>query len=178
MNNKHISLLIAAFILLIVGSGFIMTIAVEEQDKTTFKFINNETVDISAARNAGGTLDAGTEISLANTYTSDWRQRSTPCVMTDFVLRNQTGATMTVTTDYVFNSGNGTFTVVNNTNMYSDGGNTTYVDYKYCATDYLTESWNRTILDLVPGFFGLMLVGIAVGLFYKILKEEGLLDRL
>jgi hypothetical protein len=55
------------------------------------------------------------------------------------------------------------------------GGNKSYAYYTYCPDTYVNLSWGRTILNLVPGFFALMLIGIGIGLFYKVLRNEGLM---
>jgi hypothetical protein len=50
----------------------------------------------------------------------------------------------------------------------------TKVTYTYCPDEYVNESWQRTILNLVPGFFVLaILIGTAFIIFY-VLKKEGI----
>ncbi len=54
------------------------------------------------------------------------------------------------------------------------GNNTYNVSYTFEGDEYVVGSRNRTILNLVPGFFALALLGIGIGLFYAVGKREGI----
>lgn len=183
MDNKNLSIIIVAFVALILGAGLISIIASQEQVLTTKTLVSNETLDIASARD---------EYSINTTVGYQFQpeyytKASSGCDIDNFVISNYTGTAATVDTDYVFYSTNGTLNLLNTTvwqcQPEADGGycndswdNTTLLTYEYCADDYLRSSWQRSILNVVVGFFALMLLAIGLGIFYNILKNEGLLN--
>jgi hypothetical protein len=178
MIDKNLYTLIGAFILIIVGvAGFVGTIASEGQKVTDLTGVVDETVSLSSVRDAtDGGIIAGGNVSVAQAYGSDWRISDTDCTMTGVSIKNSTGGTLTVTTDYTFDTSTGIITYVNTQDVNQSGlSNTTTVTYAYCQAGFLGESWNRTVIDLVPGFFSLALLLIGVGLFYNVMKNEKLL---
>ena len=178
MENRNIMILTVAFMALIVGAGLISVVAQEGLDKTTKIYVGNETFDLATARLADGGLNSTVQIAITNVPTG-WK--TTACPITSFVLRNQSGnLAMTLGTDYYFTTSTGLINLSNEGAMNSTGAgsNTSAVDYYYCADDYLVAGWNRTIIDLVPGFFALALMGVSIGLFYTVMKNEGLLGQI
>ena len=184
MDNKNIALLIGAFVTLLIGVSLIGVVAEQEQDVTTLTVVSNETFDLATLniRAFNLTILGNVTHNIVNAYDStaeNWKMYSSDCDMADpSFIGNLTGVggaaagTLTATTDYVWNS-NGTIYFVNSAEM-AGFGNTTYIDYTYCADDYLTQSWTRSIADLIPGFFGIALLLISVGLLFQVLKNEGL----
>ena len=81
---------------------------------------------------------------------------------------------MTDVVDYTFTESTGVIVFNNTANVNLSTSNLTTATYQYCESDYLTQGWNRTILNLVPGFFALALLGIGIGLFYAVGKREGI----
>jgi hypothetical protein len=65
-------------------------------------------------------------------------------------------------------------TYVNSTGMVDNIGNTTAFYVKYYPMSYLTQGWNRTILNLTPGFFALALLAVSLALFYSIARDYGM----
>lgn len=177
---KSASLLVAAFLTLVLGvAGFLVVIAEEEQALVTLKSVSNESVDISSAKtnNAGNDVNINVTITFTtHEYGTGWRTTDTDCEIANFVWRNQTGDDMTSATHYVLNATFGTATLMNVTqwNVSGPGNNVTSVSYSYCGEDYLSEGWNRNVMDVVVGFFALALLIISVALFYQIAKQEGL----
>jgi len=169
MENKSITYLMAAFIALIIGVSLVGVIASEGLGKTSYTEVNSETHSIST--HWTGTNYSGGTVTVTNAPTS-WKAGG-ECPISS-VLFGNSSVDYTVTTDYTVNANTGVITITA-ASAPSKGGNTTYVDYKYCADDYLKQSWNRTIINLVPGFFAIGLLLIAVGLFYRVAKDEGLI---
>jgi len=177
MKGSSTSQLITAFILLIVGVGLLTTIATSTAEKTEMIEIRGEKIDLSVFRNAGDSqINETVEANTANVYvTTDW-QYDGACEFASVVFRNATNATATVTTDYIFNTSVGSYKLVNTTTFNVGTYNVSYVDYDYCEDNYLPVSWNRSVINLVPGFFALALLLIAVALFYNVMKQEGIIN--
>ena len=49
--------------------------------------------------------------------------------------------------------------------------NNALVDYTYCNEGYMDSSWGRTVINLVPGFFALAILGASLLLFYSVAKD-------
>ena len=169
------SMLISAFLALIIGVSLVGVIATEGNTMTNTITITDEEVSIIPAILADGVINTSTELTIANAP-SGWR--TTGCPITSFVLGNAS-EDYTLTTDYTFTAASGVITLKDtaevNYTVFAD--NITLVDYAYCDDTYLTQGWNRTIIDLVPGFFALALMGIGVGLFYSVMRNEGIIGK-
>jgi len=180
MEQKNINFLVLAFVFLIIGVVLIGPVASNVNDRTEKVTILNETLDISAARIPGFILSINESYPFTITnYPDDWKILD--CPITDFVFRNQTQVDTIVTTDYIFFPANGTLLLMNSS-AYHIGGtlqviNTTTMDYVYCADDYLNSSWGRSVLNTVPGFFALALLGISLWLFYSVFASVGIIKR-
>ena len=179
MEQKNVAILIAGFIALIIGLGLIGVIAQEEQLLVNTIPVTNETITLTpnctAAGCASGAAYAaeGTEITLANA--ADAR---VDCPISGFVLypNSSSGAALTVTTDYTVDLDTGILTTKNTTLFKVDTRtNTTNSSYVYCPADYI-DGWAATVLDLVAGFFAIAMLLIAVGMFYQVLKGEGIIN--
>jgi len=176
---KSASLLIAAFLTLILGvAGILVTISAQEQELIALDWASNETLDMSSARDPGpaGSINSSVTLTLStHEYATDpWKIGETDCNIANFALFNQSGDTMTETTDYVLNAAVGTLTLVNNSNMNDVTSNISSTSYQYCPDEFLTQSWTRSVMDVVIGFFALSLLIVSVGIFYQIAKQEGL----
>ncbi len=181
MESKNINFLILAFVLLVVGSVLISTIATETNARIDKETIAGETLSLEPVRISDNVLsyDPAVELTIALSPVG-WEQ--TDCPITNFVLYNQTGTEVAITTDYLFTPSTGVLTIVNSTIWFSDGSsiqpeNDTTVDYTYCDDDYLNSSWGRAVLTTVPGFFALALLGVALWLFYNVFSSIGLIKR-
>jgi len=178
MDNTSTGLLLTAFLALLIGIVLIGVVATQTSDTTTTTIVTNETLDTSSARVVSASppafmLNISGRLDLANKYASgDWQTGDSDC---DFTILSVTNSTSNLaSSDYnVTNDGVLTFT---RTDIDADGINSSQVGYRYCEDDYLSESWTRTVLDLVPGFFGITLLLISVGLFYSIAKRERILS--
>lgn len=178
-------MLIIAFFTLILGVSLLVTIGEQEQGLVTKEAVLNESDDFSACRVEETINDTGCNFTVTNAPTG-WKldDTSNACPLTNFVLKNCTGHTLTITTDYVVDLATGIYELKNNSDVLC--GNTTgdrypyalvnktFVYYNYCPDDYLTQSWQRSIMDVVVGMFAIALLAISVGIFYAVLKREGL----
>lgn len=177
-------LIIIAFFTLILGVSLLTAIASQEQAVVSKTSTANETVNFRTCRGEDILInDTGCNLTLTNAPTG-WKLLDTddPCPLTSLVMRNCTADTLTVSTDYIITLGTGIVELRNTSDVTCGGldvtlplGNNTFVDYKYCPDDYLTQSWQRSLLDVVVGFFAIALMVISVGLFYSIARREGII---
>jgi hypothetical protein len=178
MDNKTIALLATAFVALIVGVSLLGVISTEEQSIVKYTDINNESISLATARAEGGVINT-TGITVANAP-SGWKA-SGECPISSVVVKNQSESTLTSGTDYNVTVNTGIIIFHNTEDVNDSAGtysNSTFVYYEYCSDDYINSSWARTVLDTVPGFFAIALLLISVGIFYGILRKEGLLNRI
>jgi len=109
--------LILAFLVLIVGLALISSITSSVIDVTQKTGVNNETVDISAARLNSGACPMeinGTYPLLVVNVPADWRSQG-GCPLTVFSMWDVWNVQATVTTDYTFFGDNGTLYLQNTT---------------------------------------------------------------
>jgi len=184
MEKNTVGMIVAAFVILIVGiAGFVGTVATEGQALTEKTRIVNETLNIATTRSGD---DGGNDPSV-NLAIAQSARASSECDIDEFSMINQTWDRAVANTDFIFNEDNGTVNILNTTKWFCfypvDTGicnrtndNITLISYRYCDADYLREAWQRTVLDLVPGFMSIALMLVAVGLFYQIAKREGILN--
>jgi len=178
MENKSMALLLGAFIALIIGVSLIGVIATQGQAVTTKLSASAETTDLSTSCYAGALFQVNESLAACNitaTYApTSWKVEE--CPVTSVVVTNATGTALTVNTDYVVYASTGIIQMLNTTATASAGlGNESIVTYSYCGDDYLTEGWTRSISGLIPGFFAMALLLMSVGMFYQVMKNEGLL---
>lgn len=165
-------MLISAFLALIVGISLIGVVANEGNSITNLVTITDEEISIVPAVLADGVINTTKEFTIANSP-DGWRVSG--CPITNFVLGNASEDYTIV--DYTFTASSGVIVFNNSANINASvlTTNETLVDYEYCPESYLSAGWNRTIIDLVPGFFALALMAIGVGLFYGVMRKEGLI---
>ena len=170
------SKLVLGFVMLLMGAVFVSVIATNGLVVTEKDGIVNEVI----TQTAGAPIWDGTKINASYVYTiaeapTDWKVDD--CPITSFSLSNSSGDLYTETTDYVFTASAGTYTIVDTvtTNQSGQTDNSTLVSYTYCSDDYMNLSWGRTIINLVAGFFAIALLLIAVGIFFSIAKDTGII---
>lgn len=179
---KSIPTLILAFVALILGVVLIGSVATNTLATTTKSVAANELVTITDARLAGNQINESKWFTLTygKPYATAWRSDTSGCTLTDLGVTNGS-TTLVANTDYVLNTswnGEGTATTIgdikflNTTTTVESIPNTTYVSYSYCPDGYLTQAWTRSVNNLVPGFFALALLIIAVGLFYSVARDN------
>jgi len=174
MEKGSVILLIMAFVSIIIGVGLLTSVSTEAQDVTTFTYAPNESIDITTARNAGTTtINATINFTLTNAPTS-WKA-SGGCPISSVSVRSGNGTALTENTDYELGLTTGVISFIDTVlvNQSTTDANTTTVDYYYCPDGYIDQAWSRTVLNMVPGFYALGLLGIGVGLILLIGKKEG-----
>lgn len=178
MENKSIAILISAFVLIIIGVSIIVPLAEQEQIVTALSR-SNEANNLSSlycyADNE--VMENNSACNITVTYApSGWEVDD--CPITEVAVKN--GSTdLTEDTDYVVYDSSGVIQMLNTseTNLSGTGsGGELTIDYSYCGDNYMNSSWGRSVLDFVPGFFALAILGIGVGLVLLVLKREGLMN--
>lgn len=167
--------LVLGFVTLLLGAVLISTIATNTLGVTTYDVATNEAVAITGDSSDGGSVNTTENLQLTYRPTG-WEIQD--CPLSSVTVRNGSdGTALTVDTDYEINLNYGNFTLKNTTASIGVLGadNNTYVTYSYCASDYMNLSWGRTLLNLIAGFFALALLGAAVGLFYSVGKDTGII---
>lgn len=178
--DKQINLLIFAFVTLIIGVVLLSSLSTSVWTASTTA-TKTETVDISAARLAGNVINETYYFHLSNGCpNTGWRaDAGTQCELVNGGVKNSSGGVLTDPSDYVFISNGGVCSGYqsgdirfrNSELMNTTQSNTTSVTYTYCPDGYMPASWNRVIINLVPGFFALALLLISVYFFYLFYKE-------
>jgi Tfp pilus assembly protein PilV len=168
--------LVSAFVMLIVGISLIGVVATQTTTNTQTTVTSPQTFTVAYLDGLNVNTTARFYPSIiatqAGTYMSDTDGCKTADIMGATTITNASGTGLTVTTDYVANAaGYITFT---NTSAVRGSTNTTVGYFSYCPDGYTAQSWARTILNLVPGFFALALMAISLGMFYSLGRDAGI----
>lgn len=175
MENKNISLMIVGFISLIMAAVFISQAASQGATVTTLTQTTNEAVNIASAKLASNEINTSKTFTLTNAPTG-WKSEYSDCNID--VLNYDNGTTsFTETTDYVVTTA-GVLSLKNTVAMNGSLANTTYIDYKYCPDTYVTSSWGRTAINTTYGLYAVAALLIAVGMFFMVAKNSGVIDKL
>jgi hypothetical protein len=175
-NGRVIGIMLSVFVILILGAVLVTQISDTTISKTK-ETIATETV--TAVRvGASNKMNDTYGYHLTNGCPgSSWRAGYSECNVEILSIKNSTGALLAETTDYVVSktnaactgTGAGDFKFTSGVIMNeTTASNSTTVAYSYCPQEYMAESWSRTILDLVPGFFVIGLLGASLlfGIWY------------
>jgi len=162
--KSKIGVLVTLFLGVIVALVLLPAIASNIQDLSEKRNIVNESVDISVARLAGGTINETYPFTVEEEPTG-WRINS--CPLTAFLYGNST-TDWTLDADYRVNLSSGIFYLNNTVNVNGTDGsspNETYVDYDYCTTGYITSSGGRGVakLILIAAALGLLAYAVYLG---------------
>jgi hypothetical protein len=182
MEQKNLNLLVLGFLTLIVGLALIGTIASNTLSVTTRTSVYDESFDLGPAK--AGTADLSVNESLAASNMtleyapSGWQavDSDSGCNVVASVIVGNSTLALTLDTDYEVFLDKGIIHFLNTTDTASAFGNTSVVDYTYCADDYLNSNFGRSVQKLIPGFFALALLGVSLLIFYSIGKSEGILN--
>ena len=171
--------LVLAFVTLLLGVVLIGTVAQGALDRTTKAIVTDEAGSLSACYAGSSTADQVNESVAACNFTvtnapTGWIQTEN-LDLENVVVDNGTGTPLTVTTDYNLFADTGIIQFKNTTATDDSVGNATTFSYEYYRSDYMNLTWGRTLLQLISGFFAIALVGIAVGLFYSVAKDFGII---
>jgi len=188
VEKSSAALLIIGFFTLILGVALLTTIAEQEQVLVSKTQVLNESFHFYNCRteNENPTINE-TAPTCNRTFTNapaGWKLTGDDaCPLTHIVVRNCTADVLTITTDYLTDTTRGILMLVNTsdttcgtvTGNNHDQENYTYMDYRYCPDNYLTQAWTRSVMDVVVGFFAIALLLVSVGIFYAIMKKEGII---
>lgn len=167
-NKSTIMILVTAFMLVILGASLITIIANNTNAVTNPTTVTNESLSIASLRIAGNNINQSLNVTLTNAGLRDaggWVDNSVS-------IKNASGFTIG-TNNYTVDYTNDRISFLNTTYMVSGGGigNNTLASYQYYANDYVNQSWQRSVLNLISGFFALALIGAGLWLFYSTMKE-------
>lgn len=182
---KTINVLITAFIAVLVGIMLLGTVATQTYTVTgNGILVQNEAVNISNAYNGdSGYCNQTIVFTLAHkgVQCSNGEGR---WVSGSVAIYNRSG-TVLRSANYTVDYGNNTIIFKNTSTTDPDsagysffGGNMTNITYQYYPNDYLCSGWNRSILNLIPGFFGIAILAAGIAMFYWVAKEEGFAEKI
>jgi len=179
MENKTVGIIISVAIAVLMGAILIAIIADTINTKTSL-VTYTETLDISSTRLAGGGINASVTIPatvLAHPASTSWRSGYPECAISTVNLYNQTGTLLLGTTNYTWtedgNGALGRIALANSKALNSSTSNLTTISYQSCPDEYVVSGWQRTILNLVPGFFALAILMVCVFVIFYVLRQEG-----
>ena len=187
MEQRELNYLILAFVFLIVGSVLVGVIAKNTNQRIDKAVVSDETFNLASSCmgfNISGTglweineSNPACNVTVSN-YPTGWKVQD--CPVSSVVVANTTDLTypaLVEGTDYKLFPSTGLIQMLNTSSTDNGDFNTTYVDYKYCANDYLNSSWGRSILTTVPGFFALALLGLSLWLFFSVFRSLGIIKK-
>jgi len=142
------------FIAIIVGLAFFQLISNQVAGVTQLQDIDNESLDISAARiGDSNNIDSSYGFALSEPYVES---------ISEIRLDNTTA--LNSGTDYVLTDSKVYFQ--NTTDLIGYASNDTFVDFKGAGSDYLTTQSSRSLTALIPLFFVIAILGAAMlGIF-------------
>lgn len=169
MKTRELKPLFSMFILISIGIAFILVIANSLSPSTQIQPMTNDSIVISSARLVGNQINNSQQFSV------DYAQAVTgKTPISNFVLINQTGSTISQAGNYSFNSDTGVLNLTNSTYWVTGGGkgNQTYASYNYKSSSYVDDSASRSTLELIVFFTVLgLLLGVIAYLKWDYLKE-------
>jgi len=166
--------LLFGFVTLIVG---VMLVGVVADNVGTVNSLSSKTDSFTIVRDPGLNDINTTYLYTVSAPPTGWKLDYSDCAISNFVYKNQSGATQTVNTAYtIVSTTAGTFTLKNVTTLTDATSNATTATYNYCGDTYLPQSWQRNIISLIAGFFALALLIVAVAIFYGIAKDTGIIQ--
>jgi len=179
MELTNVNKLFVGFVSLIIGIVLITSIATGTIAVTEKSIVYDEAFDLvtlgCSNESAFNNTNALCNLTVAHAPVAGTWQK-TDCPISSVVITNTSAGTYaawTSGTDYILFDSSGLIQMVNTTAT-SIYANDTYVTYDYCGNTYLNQSWARTILNMVAGFFALAVMGIGIGLFYSVYKDAGI----
>lgn len=164
-NKQILSMLLVAFVFIIIALVLIRTISTEIKNVTETVTETNESLDITAARSDHNSMNESYNLSFTH-Y---------PIVSINSVHIDD-GTVLVEDTDWqqVTDAGNGSImgiNMLNTTTTQTEMHNTNFtgVNYTREPTDYVSDSASRVLLDIIIVFF-------AIAIFLGVLKYLGIWD--
>jgi hypothetical protein len=163
---KDLQPIIYMFLIIVIGTAFIVANANSISPSTQSQQIFNETFNTATAKNLTDPY-----IKTSVNFTLAYRPLLINNISIEsFVLTNATGTIATLDTDYALNTVTGQFNLLNTTFWSNLGSNVSVASYKYYDTNYVEDSGTRTMLQLIIFF-------LALGILFAVIRYIGW-DRL
>ena len=179
-SSKNANYLILAFVFLIIGVALLGSVATSTNERTSKTDVTGESTDLEAlgciwaTSNDGQVNESNALCNITVTYPpTNWKVQD--CPLTSVTVRNST-TDFTAATDYNLFAASGVVQMLNTSDTHTGFANTTLVDYTYCTDDYLNSTWGRAVLNTVPGFFALALLGVSLWLFYAVFRDNKIMS--
>jgi hypothetical protein len=179
-SNNNLAKILMGAVALLIAIVLISTVSTEGNKVTTLTY-GSERVNFAPSLD-----DADTGIinpakiyypAFINATNSSalWKRSNSQCdlsaIVASITASNTTGAAMS-SVDYAVNAIGGVTMkaglVANATSKYN---NITVLTYRYCGDDYIEAGWVRTTLGTTYGLFALAALGVALALFYSVMKD-------
>ena len=180
-SENYLQIMLIGFVAILFGVVVISTMSDQTQSTTTLNF-HNDSLNLASAgyKNATGSINTTKNYTLTYPATEAWMRDNANCKDPALVVTLDNGTTqaLTLTTHYTYDSARSIvgFKNVQPLNSTGIGANQTYLTYSTCPTGYMTESWTRAVYNMVPGFFALGILGVALFVAMRMLsymqKEE------
>jgi hypothetical protein len=176
MENKIVGILIGAFVAILLGVVLVSVVADQTEKITQLNGVSNESISLTTVRGVDSEINeskANISLAYSNIGSRAWRQANSYCYITNSLVKNASGTTLTSGTDYQLNTVTGQIHFLSTAAVnQSFASNLTSINYQYCPDNVVGESWARTITDLIAGFFVLGILGIGIFLVIKLTKDE------
>lgn len=145
-----ISVMVAIVLLSALAGVVLSNTQLTSVDSETYAILNPSAVSVNT-----------TPVYTVTNAPTGWRTQDSECYLSSFSITNKTGTVLTLDTDYNVSLSTGTYQLKNTTASKAlvPVDNNTYVNYKYCGSDYQSLSWSRSVLNLV---IGLLVLGILI----------------
>lgn len=173
-KNKTTSVLITAFIVVIMAVAFLSSIA-DQTNNSIAKSKGSDSYNLSSngcyqGGQVNGTTDVNCNVTVTNVPTS-WRVDD--CPISSVVVSNSAGTALTLDTDYKLFASAGLVQFLNTTATNSTNlGDVATVQYSYCGSNYVNSGWGRSILGTNAGIYALAILIIAIGVAYALLGKK------
>ena len=175
--------IIMGAILMLLGAILIGIVADQQYAKTSLSSVNDELIDISVARlpvanqiNVTGGNKQYFNLANTNSGNDGWKSEYSDCNVLKIGYGNDTNQSRQNSywvsgTDYTISTA-GVLRLYNTTKMNASWeSNLTYIDYTYCADDYIASNWGRSVLNMLAGLMAVMLIASSIAIFFNVYQE-------
>lgn len=173
-KNNTMKILISTAVLLILAAVFISSIADQTAVNTQRTNVLNESHNLAdcVTLSASGGWNVSSSCTITPTYApTGWKQED--CQLESIVVYNGTGTAVTLTTDYTVTATTGVIQLIDTSALVNLTGNNTYIDYDYCADNYVSSSWGRSVLGVNVGLYAVaILIAAALVVYLLFGKKE------
>ncbi len=187
MKNKKgevdtMTLIVGAFVLIFIAIVFIGIVGKMRNPQVNLLSVSDEQANLQTlgCYTSNGQVNESNpvcNITVSNWYSSeDWQLSKSQCYLKNVIVSNDTNTALTLNTDYKVYSNIGVIQMLNTTDTENSSStlsnNIVETDYSYCDSGYLTSSADRSLANLWTTFMILAVMGILIGLVFKIWKGK------